>query len=58
MEGVNDRDVTVVEAILELCRTLDEASTRIAAAHNETARAIDLMSDDVGRQLKQSTLVR
>ena len=58
MTAVNDHDVTLCEALMELATTIDEASQRIADAHRETARAIDLMSDDVGRQLKQSTLVR
>lgn len=58
MEGVSDRDVTIVQALLELCRTIDDASERIAEAHDETRKAIDAMSDGIGRQLKQTTLVR
>jgi hypothetical protein len=41
MDGVNDHDATVVEAIMELCKTLDELGERMAAAHDETFKAID-----------------
>lgn len=58
MHGVNDNDTTLVEAIMELCRTIDDASERLADAHDETRKAIDALSDDVGKQLKQTTLVR
>jgi|HubBroStandDraft_6_1064221.scaffolds.fasta_scaffold498310_3 hypothetical protein len=58
MAGVNDHDTTLCEALMELATTIDEASQRIADAHRETARAIDAMTDDVGKQLKQTTLVR
>jgi hypothetical protein len=44
MAGVNDHDTTVVEAILELCRTLDELGERTAAAHHETSEAIERLS--------------
>ncbi len=49
MQGVNDADTTVVEAILELCRTLDELGQNMAAAQAETRLAIDRMSHDVSR---------
>jgi hypothetical protein len=58
MKGTDSRDVTICEALMELANTIEEASLRIAEAHRETARSIDLMSDDVGRQLKGATLVR
>ena len=41
MQGVNDHDVTLIEAIMELCRHIDDASERIAAAHAATAAAIE-----------------
>jgi hypothetical protein len=41
MKGVNDHDVTLVEAVMELCRHIDDASERIAAAHAATAAAIE-----------------
>lgn len=44
MHGVNDHDTTVVEAIMELCRTLDELGERMAAAHHETFEAIERLS--------------
>jgi hypothetical protein len=52
MAGVNDHDTTVVEAILELCRTLDELGERTAAAHHETFEAIERLSE------KQAAAVR
>jgi hypothetical protein len=58
MDGVNDRDATIVQAILELCATIDDASERVAEAHDETRQAIERMSDAVERLLKQSTFVR
>jgi hypothetical protein len=58
MAGANDQDVALCHALMELCRTIDDASERIAEAHDETRKAIDQMSDDVGRHLKQTTLVR
>ena len=41
MQGVNDHDATLVEALMEVCRHIDDASERIAAAHAETAAAIE-----------------
>lgn len=55
MQGVNDHDVTVCQAILELCRTLDDAAERLAETNDETRKAIDQLSDDLGRRLKQAT---
>jgi hypothetical protein len=52
MEGCNNTDVTVVEALMELALTIEEASTRIAEAHDETRLAIERISDEVGRHLK------
>lgn len=52
MAGCNNTDVTVVEALMELALTIEEASARIADAHDETRQAIDRISDEVGRQLK------
>ena len=49
MEGVGDTDVTVVQAILELCATIDDASERIADAQDETRKAIDQFNADVSR---------
>ena len=37
MQGVNDHDVTLIEAIMELCRHIDDASERIAAAQPNCA---------------------
>jgi hypothetical protein len=58
MEGVGDHDVTLVQALMEVCRTIDDAAERIAEAHEETRKSIDQMSDDMGRHMKQTTLVR
>jgi hypothetical protein len=58
MEGVNDHDATIVQAILELCATVDDASERTAEAYDETRQAIERMGDAVERLLKQSTFVR
>lgn len=55
MQGVNDHDVTVCQAILELCRTLDDAAEQLAETNDETRKAIDQLSDDLGRRLKQAT---
>jgi hypothetical protein len=42
MQGVSDADVTVTEAILELCRTIDDASERIVEGFSKAiARAAD-----------------
>jgi hypothetical protein len=54
MEGVADHDVTLCQALIEVCRTIDDASERIADAHNETRLALERMSDAVERQLKQT----
>jgi hypothetical protein len=58
MSGVDDRDVTLCQAILELCSTIDDASERIAEAHDETRKALDQLADDIGRYLKHTTVVR
>jgi hypothetical protein len=46
--------VMLAHAIAELCLTIDDASERIAL---DIARQIAESSDDVGRHLKQTTLV-
>jgi hypothetical protein len=58
MAGVNDHDVTLCQVLLELCSTIDDASERIAAAHDETRKSLDQLADDLGRHLKQTTVVR
>jgi hypothetical protein len=58
MAGANDQDVAICQALMELCRTVDDAVERIADAHDEIRKVIEAMSDAVNRQLKQSTLVR
>jgi hypothetical protein len=50
--------VLLAHAIVELCHTVDDASERIAEAQGETRRAIDQLSDDLGKHLKQSALAR
>jgi predicted transcriptional regulator len=52
MHGVNDHDVTVCQAILELCRTLDDVAERLETANDETRKAIDQLSDEVGKAVK------
>jgi hypothetical protein len=42
MEGVDSRDTTIVQAILELCATLDDCSERIA---NATATGLYELSE-------------
>ena len=49
MKGVNDHDTTLVEAILELCKTLDELGERLAAAQDEVRKAIDALADEFGK---------
>jgi hypothetical protein len=49
MKGVNDHDTTMVEAILELCDTLDDLGERFADAHDETRKAIDGLADQFGK---------
>ena len=44
MQGVNDHDTTIVEAIMELCRHIDDASQTMAAAHRATCAAIERLS--------------
>lgn len=58
MAGTNDHDVTIAQAILELCTTIEEASERIAAAHGETARSIDAMNDFIDQRAPRVTVVR
>jgi hypothetical protein len=58
MEGVGDHDVTLCQALIEVCRTIDDASERIADAHDETRKAIDQLTDDLAKHLKDATLVR
>jgi len=52
MSGVDDRDVTLVQAILELCSTLDDVAERLADSNDETRKSLDQLSDDLGRALK------
>jgi hypoxanthine-guanine phosphoribosyltransferase len=54
MSGVDDRDVTLCQAILELCSTLDDVAERIAEQNDETRKAIDGLRDDLGRHAKQA----
>jgi predicted transcriptional regulator len=52
MQGVDDRDVTVCQAIMELCRTLDDVAERLETSTDETRKAIDQLSDEVGKAVK------
>jgi predicted transcriptional regulator len=52
MQGVDDRDVTVCQAIMELCRTLDDVAERLETSTDETRKAIDHLSDEVGKAVK------
>ena len=52
MEGANDHDVTLCQAIMELCRTLDDVADRLELANDETRKAIDQLSDDLGKHVK------
>jgi hypothetical protein len=47
MKGVNDHDTTLVEAILELCDTLDDVAERLADASDETRKSVERLSDDL-----------
>jgi hypoxanthine-guanine phosphoribosyltransferase len=52
MQGVDDRDVTVCQAIMELCRTLDDVAERLETSTDETRKAIVQLSDEVGKAVK------
>jgi hypothetical protein len=54
MAGVNDHDTTLVEAVMELCRTLDDLAERLETANDETRKAIDGLRDDLSRHAKQA----
>jgi hypothetical protein len=58
MNGVDDRDVTLCQAMMELCRTLDDVAERLAESNDETRKALDQLADDLGRHLRQTTVVR
>ena len=58
MAGVNDADVTLCQAAMEICATIDDASKRIVAASDELRKAIDQLSDDLGKHLKHSAFAR
>ena len=58
MNGVDDRDVTLCQAMMELCRTLDDVAERLAESNDETRKALDQLADDLGRHLRQATVVR
>jgi hypothetical protein len=58
MNGVDDRDVTLCQAIMELCRTLDDVAERLAESNDETRKSLDQLADDLGRHLRQTTVVR
>jgi hypothetical protein len=45
MHGVNDHDTTMVEAILELCATLDDLGERLAESSDESRKSLDAVSD-------------
>jgi hypothetical protein len=47
MQGVNDSDATICEAILELCRTLDDASERAVEAQVDLRQTIEQLSADL-----------
>jgi hypothetical protein len=57
MQGVNDADSTIVEAVLELCRSLDDTAERLEAASEETRKAVERLSDDFGKHLKSEASV-
>ena len=57
MQGVNDADSTIVEAVLELCRSLDDTAERLEAASEETRNAVERLSDDFGKHLKSEARV-
>ena len=57
MQGVNDADATIVEAVLELCRSLDDTAERLEAASEETRKAVERLSDDFGKHLKSEAWV-
>jgi hypothetical protein len=41
MEGVDSRDTTIVEAILELCATIDDAAERVSESQAATGAALE-----------------
>jgi hypothetical protein len=45
MTGVNDHDTTIVEAIMELCATLDDLGERLAESSDESRKSLDAVSD-------------
>ena len=48
---------TIVEAVLELCRSLDDTAERLEAASEETRKAVERLSDDFGKHLKSEAWV-
>jgi hypothetical protein len=57
MKGVNDHDTTLVEAILELCDTLDDVAERLADASDETRKSVERLSDDLTKHWKREAWV-
>ena len=42
---------------LELCRSLDDTAERLEAASEETRKAVEQLSDDLGKHLKPEAWV-
>jgi hypothetical protein len=61
-QGANDSDCTLIEALVELCTTMDDAAQTIAAAvamaQDETRRSLDTLRDEVTAQLADALKVR
>jgi hypothetical protein len=51
-KAANDHDVGMILALLEICRRIEEASERVAGAHDETRQAIDGLSESLNRRLR------
>jgi hypothetical protein len=52
MSGVGDHDVTMVQAILELCSTLDDLGERLVDSNDETRKALDALAADIAKTIR------
>ena len=57
VQGVNDADATVVEAVLELSRSLDDVAERLEAASDETRKSVRAADDDLTKHLSPEAWV-
>jgi hypothetical protein len=55
MEGTGDHDVTIVQALVEVCRTIDDNAERLAESHDELRKAIEQLGSDLDKVLRQAS---